>query len=69
MPMVSTTEVMEKKFSSEEVARMLKVSKMTVYRLIQGGELMAYRVGRSYSIPMSGLREYLGNSMVIDEES
>lgn len=33
-----------------EVAKLLRVSNMTVYRLITNGELAAVRVGRSYRI-------------------
>ena len=33
-----------------EVADLLRVSNMTVYRLVQSGELPAVRVGRSYRI-------------------
>jgi excisionase family DNA binding protein len=35
----------------DEVAAMLRVSKMTVYRLVHSGELAGVRVGRSYRIP------------------
>ncbi|MGH9106759.1 MAG: helix-turn-helix domain-containing protein [Acidimicrobiales bacterium] len=33
-----------------EVAQLLRVSNMTVYRLVQSGQLPALRVGRSYRI-------------------
>ncbi len=34
-----------------EVAELMRVSVMTVYRLVQTGELPAVRFGRSYRIP------------------
>ncbi len=34
-----------------EVAELMRVSVMTVYRLVQAGELPAVRFGRSYRIP------------------
>jgi len=34
-----------------EVAELMRVSAMTVYRLVQAGELPAVRFGRSYRIP------------------
>ena len=34
-----------------EVARMARVSKMTIYRLVHDGRLPALRVGQSYRIP------------------
>jgi excisionase family DNA binding protein len=34
-----------------EAARILRVSKQTVYRLVRAGDLEAARVGRSFRIP------------------
>lgn len=34
----------------EEIAKRLRVSKMTVYRLIHSGELPAIRVNRSFRV-------------------
>lgn len=42
-----------------EVARQLRVSKMTVYRLVNGGELRSVRVGRSFRIRASWFRKWL----------
>ncbi|AEA27759.1 MAG: helix-turn-helix domain-containing protein [Pseudonocardia sp.] len=42
-----------------EVAAMMRVSKMTVYRLVHGGELPAARVGRSFRVPKRAVEEYL----------
>ena len=39
-----------------EVAAMMRVSKMTVYRLVHGGELPAARVGRSFRVSAPGRR-------------
>jgi excisionase family DNA binding protein len=36
-----------------EVAELMRVSKMTVYRLVHAGELPAVRFGRSYRVPES----------------
>lgn len=38
-----------------EVADMMRVSSMTVYRLVKSGELPAVRFGRSYRIPESAV--------------
>ena len=38
-----------------EVADMMRVSKMTVYRLIHSGELPAIRFGRSFRVPESAV--------------
>jgi excisionase family DNA binding protein len=42
-----------------EVANVLRVSNMTVYRLINAGELPAVRVGRSFRLRESDLDAYL----------
>jgi excisionase family DNA binding protein len=43
-----------------EVAAALRVSNMTVYRLVQSGQLPAVRVGRSYRIREDDVDRYLG---------
>jgi excisionase family DNA binding protein len=43
-----------------EVAAMLRVSTMTVYRLIRAGDLAAVRVGRSYRVAEDDVDRYLG---------
>lgn len=42
-----------------EVASLMRVSKMTVYRLVHSGELPAVRVGRSFRVPEKAVHEYL----------
>ncbi|MET7715465.1 helix-turn-helix domain-containing protein [Streptomyces sp. NPDC005407] len=42
-----------------EVASVMRVSKMTVYRLVHGGHLPAIRVGRSFRVPEQAVHEYL----------
>ena len=44
-----------------EVAHMLRVSTMTVYRLIKAGELSALRVGRSYRLRPDDVDRYLAD--------
>ena len=44
-----------------EVAQMLRVSTMTVYRLIKAGELSALRVGRSYRLRPDDVDRYLAD--------
>lgn len=42
-----------------EVADLMRVSTMTVYRLIKAGELRAARVGRSYRLREVEVESYL----------
>lgn len=45
-------------YTIEEVASLLKVSKLTVYDLIKKDELPSYRVGRQMRVDMKDLEEY-----------
>lgn len=47
-----------------EVAKLMRVSKMTVYRLVHSGELPAVQVGRSFRVPESAVHDYLKSSLV-----
>lgn len=42
-----------------EVAALMRVSNMTVYRLIKAGQLSAIRVGKNYRIRRSDVDRYL----------
>ena len=44
-----------------EVARQLRVSNMTVYRLINAGELPAVRVGKSFRLLEDDVNRYLAD--------
>ncbi len=46
-------------YTVAEVAAMMRVSKMTVYRLVQSGTINCIRFGRSYRVPQSAVRDYL----------
>ena len=52
-------QVLGRFFTVAEVARQLRVSNMTVYRLIKSGQLPAVRVGRGYRIRDEDVRKYL----------
>lgn len=45
-----------------EVAARMRVSKMTVYRLVHSGDLPAVRVGRSFRVAENDVNEYLRKS-------
>lgn len=42
-----------------EVAALMRVSRMTVYRLVHSGELASVRVGRSFRVPERAVHDYL----------
>ncbi|MEI2711971.1 MAG: helix-turn-helix domain-containing protein [Nocardioides sp.] len=57
------SDISEVKFLTvAEVAAMMRVSKMTVYRLVHGGELPAVRVGRSFRVDEKDVQAYLEKS-------
>ena len=45
-----------------EVAALMRVSKMTVYRLVHNGELPAVRVGRSFRVHAKAVHDLLESS-------
>ena len=47
-----------------EVASTMRVSNMTVYRLIKGGDLAAVRVGKNYRIRERDVQRYLNDRSV-----
>jgi excisionase family DNA binding protein len=47
-----------------EVASVMRVSTMTVYRLVHSGELPAIRVGRSFRVPEQAVHDYLREAFI-----
>ncbi len=61
--MAGKPELAEAKFLTvAEVAAMMRVSKMTVYRLVHSGEMPAVRVGRSFRVREEDANEYIRSS-------
>ena len=52
-----------------EVSAVLRVSNMTVYRLIKAGELPALRVGKNYRIREADLATFLAEGAVAADEA
>jgi excisionase family DNA binding protein len=64
-PGVSAERLGELRFLTvAEVATLMRVSKMTVYRLVNAATLPAVRVGRSVRVPEQAVHEYLRHSYV-----
>jgi excisionase family DNA binding protein len=60
-PLMPTTE--DRFLTVREVAALMRVSTMTVYRLIKAGDLAATRVGRSYRLRETEIDAYLGRQL------
>jgi excisionase family DNA binding protein len=55
-----TEDFREAQFATvNEVAQLMRVSKMTVYRLINQGDLPAVRIGRGFRIREEDVHRYL----------
>ena len=49
-------------YSIEEVAKMLKVAYLTVYRWIQSGKLRSNKAGKQYRIEKEELKRFIGKT-------
>ena len=54
----------ERLMTVSEVAELMRVSNMTVYRLIKSGQLSALRVGKNYRIREGDMDRYLSDRSV-----
>lgn len=65
MPLSSERPLSEVRFLTvAEVASVMRVSKMTVYRLVHDGRLPAVRVGRSFRVPEQAVHDYLRKAYI-----
>lgn len=48
----------EASYTTEEISKLLKISKLTVYDLIKKGELVSYRVGKQMRVDAEDLEAY-----------
>lgn len=49
-------------YKAEELAKLLEVNIMTIYRYIKGGRLKAYKIGRDYRIDKAEFDRFLNNT-------
>ncbi len=56
---------MDKKefFSLTEVARLLGVSRIAIFKKVKKGQIEALRIGRSWAVPARALEHLLGRSL------
>ena len=53
---------MERMLTLKEVAQILKVHRLTVYRWVEAGKLRAYKLGRIYRVAEKDLEVFLASS-------
>jgi excisionase family DNA binding protein len=63
---MARTDPISRLLTVAEVANVIRVSRMTVYRLIRRGQLKAIRVGRNYRVREDDLNAYLESQAVTD---
>jgi len=51
-------------FTLKQVADMLQVDPITIYRLVRGGMLPAFRIGRQYRITEADLKRYIEENRI-----
>lgn len=61
---MARTDPISRLLTVAEVATVIRVSRMTVYRLIRRGQLKAMRVGRNYRVREDDLELYLESQAV-----
>jgi len=63
--MINMTNITEEQYYTiKEVAKMLKVVYLTVYRWVQDGKLTAYKAGKQYRIAYKDLKNFLSHYKV-----
>jgi len=55
---------MEPMLSVNQVARRLAVEPITIYRLLQSGQLTGYKVGRVWRVKWTAVEEYLNRNQI-----
>lgn len=54
----------EEFYTAQELADMLKVNIMTIYRYINSGKLEAYKFGKEFRVKKSDFNKYLKKSKI-----
>jgi len=49
-------------YKAEDLAKMLEVNIMTIYRYIKSGRLQAYKLGREFRIDKNEFQKFLENN-------
>lgn len=47
----------------EEVMEYLNIGKNTLYKLLNNGEISAFKIGKVWKIPKKSVEEYIRNSL------
>lgn len=50
----------------EEFQEILQIGRTTAYKLLNSGEIKAFRIGRIWKIPRSAITEYVSRKSTLD---
>ena len=56
-------------YSTSEVAKILHLSRVEVFRKIKNGKIKAEKIGRNYVIPYDALMDILGETIGISQKT
>jgi excisionase family DNA binding protein len=62
--MTNSKNIPEEFYTAQEVADMLKVNIMTIYRYINSGKLDAYKFGKEFRIEKNVWKDFLNDNKV-----
>lgn len=51
-------------YTIDEISEMLKISRRTAYRLIESGDLPAFKIGREFRVSAEDFEAFLTNSRI-----
>jgi len=52
---------MKEFFSTIELAKILKISRIAIYKKVKSGKIKAIKIGRNYAIPRDEVNKIIGN--------
>jgi excisionase family DNA binding protein len=58
----------EKYISIPQLAKMLGISRIAVFKKVKKGQIKAIRIGRNYAIPTKYIIDILGNALTAKEK-
>jgi len=60
---------MQKFYTPEEIAEMLKTTRKTIYTWLHSGKLEAFKAGKMWRITREDLEKFLGRSIPWDDDN
>jgi len=55
-------------FTTSELAKILGISRIAVFKKIKAGQIKAKKIGRNFAIPRNACDDILGQSLTLDQK-